>query len=50
MEPSQPGKLWDSVQPLEKALGELERALNHNHKPRSGIVRCNAAKTAPSDA
>ena len=49
-EPSQPGKLWDSVQPLEKTLGELERALNHNHKQRSDAVRSNAAKTALSDA
>jgi len=43
-EPSQNGKLWDSMQPLEKTLGELERALSH--KP----VKRNAAKTAPSDA
>jgi NTE family protein len=28
-EPSQNGKLWDSVKPLEKTLGEFERALNH---------------------
>ena len=50
MEPSQPGKLWDSVQPLEKTLGELERALNHNHKRSDAAVRRDAAKTAPSDA
>jgi hypothetical protein len=34
--PSQAGKLWDSVQPLEKTLGELEKALSRD-KP--GVPR-----------
>jgi len=42
--PTEPSQNGDSMQPLEKTLGELERALSH--KP----VKRNAAKTAPSDA
>ena len=42
------GKLWESVQPLEKTLGVLERALNH--KPRSDAAKRDAAKAAAPDA
>jgi NTE family protein len=48
--PSQTGKLWDSVQPLEKTLGELEKALSRDKPGRSEGLKRNAAKAAPSDA
>ena len=45
--PSQRAKLWDSVKPLEKTLGRLERALNHKPDRFEGVKR-DAAKAAPS--
>ncbi len=48
--PSQTGKLWDSVQPLEKTLGELGKALSRDKPGRSKGLKRNAAKAAPSDA
>src|SRR5208282_4579823 len=48
-EPSQAGKLWDSVKPLEKRLGELEKALSRDKPGRSEGVKRDAAKGAPPD-
>src|SRR5271166_2123281 len=48
-EPSQAGKLWDSVKPLEKTLGELEKALSRGKPGGSEGVNRDAAKAAPSD-
>jgi hypothetical protein len=48
--PSQTAKLWDSVKPLEKTLGRLERALSQGKPDRSEGVKRDAAKAAPSDA
>ncbi len=48
-EPSQTGKLWDSVKPLEKTLGELEKALSRDKPGGSEGVNRDAAKAAPSD-
>lgn len=48
-EPSQAGKLWDSVKPLEKRLGELEKALSRDKPGRSEGVERDAAKAAPPD-
>ena len=48
-EPSQTGKLWDSVKPLEKRLGELEKALSRDKPGGSEGVNRDAAKAAPSD-
>ncbi len=45
--PSQTGKLWDSVKPLEKTPGDLERALSRG---RSEGVKRDAAEAAPPDA
>ena len=45
---ARPANCGIACKPLEKTLGELERALNH--KPRSEAVKRDAAKTAPSDA
>ena len=47
--PSQTGKLWDSVQPLSRTLGDLEQALSRDKPGRSQGVKRNAAKAAPSD-
>ena len=47
--PSQTGKLWDSVKPLEKTLGDLEKALSRGKPGRSQGSKRNAAKTAPPD-
>jgi len=47
--PSQTGKLWDSVKPLEKRLGELEKALSRDKPGRSEGVERDAAKAAPPD-
>jgi len=47
--PSQTGKLWDSVKPLEKRLGELEKALSRDKPGRSEGVKRDAAKAAPPD-
>ena len=44
------GKLWDSVKPLEKTLGELEKALSRDKPGRSEGVKRDAAKAAPPDA
>ena len=49
-EPRQTGKLWDSVKPLEKTLGDLENALSRKNPGRSQGGKRNAAKAAPSDA
>jgi NTE family protein len=46
----QTGGLWDSVQPLGKTLGELEKALGREKAGRSQGGKRNAAKAAPSDA
>ena len=48
-EPSQAGKLWDSVKPLEKTLGELEKALSRGKPGGSEGVNRDAAKAAPPD-
>ncbi len=48
--PSQTGKLWDSVQPLKKTLGELEKALSRDKPGRSEGVKRDAAKAAAPDA
>ncbi len=48
--PSQTGKLWDSVKPLEETLGELEKALGRDKPGRSEGSKRNAAKAAPPDA
>ena len=48
-EPSQTGKLWDSVKPLEKTLGELEKALSRGKPGGSEGVKRDAAKAAPPD-
>jgi predicted acylesterase/phospholipase RssA len=49
-DPSQTGKLRDSVKPLEKTLGDLEKALSREKPGRSQGGKRNAAKAAPSDA
>ena len=46
----QTGGLWDSVEPLGKTLGALERALSREKPGRSQGGKRNAAKAAPSDA
>jgi len=48
-EPSQAGKLWDSVKPLEKTLGELEKALSRGKPGGSEGVNRDAAQAAPPD-
>ena len=48
--PSQTAKLWDSVKPLEKTLGELEKALSRGKPGDSEGVNRDAAKAAPPDA
>jgi predicted acylesterase/phospholipase RssA len=48
-EPRQNGKLWESVKPLEKRLGELEKALNRDKPGRSEGVKRDAAKAVPPD-
>src|SRR5271157_6091962 len=48
--PSQTGKLWDSVKPLEKTLGELEKALSRGKPGGSEGVNRDAAKAAAPDA
>ena len=48
--PSQTGKLWDSVMPLEKTLHELEKALSRNDSGGSESTKRNAAEAAPPDA
>ena len=48
--PAETGKLWDSVKPLEKTLGDLEKALSREKPGRSQGGNRNAAKAAPSDA
>src|SRR5271166_2420759 len=48
-ETSQTGKLWDSVKPLEKTLGELEKALSRGKPGGSEGVKRDAAKAAPPD-
>ena len=48
-DPSQAGKLWDSVKPLEKTLGELEKALSRGKPGGSEGVNRDAAKAAPPD-
>ncbi len=47
--PTQTGKLWDGVKPLEKTLGELERALRQGKAGGSEGVKRDAAKAAPPD-
>ncbi len=49
-DPSQTGKLWDSVKPLEKTLGDLEKALSRDKPGRSQGGKRNAAKASPPDA
>ena len=49
-EPSQTGKLWDNVKPLEKMLGELEKALSRGKLGGCGGVNRDAAKAAASGA
>ena len=44
------GKLWDSVKPLEKAMGELEKALSQGKPGGSEGVNRDAAQAAPPDA
>jgi predicted acylesterase/phospholipase RssA len=46
----QKGGLWDSVKPLEAALGALEKALNRDNPGHAEGVKRNAAKAASSDA
>jgi NTE family protein len=46
----QTGKLWDSVRPLEKTLGELEKALNREKRGRPRGVKRDADKAAAPDA
>jgi NTE family protein len=46
----QTGGLWDSVRPLGKTLGEIEKALSREKPGRSQGGKRNAAKAAPSDA
>ncbi len=46
----QTGGLWDSVEPLGKTLGEIEKALSRERPGRSQGGKRNAAKAAPSDA
>ena len=48
-EPSQTGKLWDSVKPLGKTLSDLEKALSRDKPGRSEGVKRNAAKASPPD-
>ena len=48
-EPSQAGKLWDSVKPLEKTLSKLEKALSRGKPGGSEGVNRDAAKAAPPD-
>jgi NTE family protein len=48
--PAETGKLWDSVKPLEKTLGDLEKTLSREKPGRSQGGKRNAAKAAPSDA
>src|SRR5208282_4146462 len=45
----QTGGLWDSVEPLGKTLGELEKALSREKPGRPQGGKRNAAKAAPSD-
>jgi hypothetical protein len=47
--PAETGKLWDSMKPLEKSLGELERALSQGKPGGSEGVNRDAAKAAPPD-
>jgi predicted acylesterase/phospholipase RssA len=47
---SQTGKLWDSVKPLEKTLGELEKALSGDNPGRAEGSNRDAAKAAPPNA
>ncbi len=44
----QKGKLWDSVEPLEQTLGDLERALSRG-KPGRWEGKRDAAEAAPPD-
>ena len=46
---TQTEKLWDSVKPLEKTLGELERALSQSKPGGSEGVKRDAAKAALPD-
>jgi hypothetical protein len=48
--PSQTGALWDSVQPLERTLGRLEKALGSEGRRRSQGMKRHAAKAAPTNA
>ena len=48
--PAETGKLWDSVKPLEKTLGDLEKALSREKLGRSQGLKRNAAKAASPDA
>ncbi len=44
------GRLWDSVRPLELALGELEKAFGRDEPERREGMKRDAAKAAPQDA
>ena len=44
------GRLWDSVRPLELALGELEKAFGRGEPGRREGMKRDAAKAAPQDA
>ena len=49
-EPIQTNKLWDNVKPLEKMLGELEKALSRGKLGGCGGVNRDAAQAAALDA
>ncbi len=48
--PSQTGALWDSVAPLERTLGRLEKAMRSQGRRRSQGTKRHAAKAAPTNA
>jgi len=48
--PSQTGGLWGSVQPLDRTLGEIEKALIRDKAGSAQGGKRNGAKAAPSDA
>ena len=48
--PSQTGALWDSVAPLERTLGRLEKAMRRQGLRRSQGTKGHAAKAAPTNA
>ena len=47
--PSQTGGLWGSVQPLDRTLGEIEKALIRDKAGSAQGGKRNGAKAAPSD-